>query len=185
MSQYSRRCHSKAMFMSLSSTEHYGKTTRVSCDSTRLPTSLCGKWNSLGQNQDTGEPLREKPKSIRKAAGQSLRRTISWIRSYISVAAIYYLIAEYGESYRRAFYWSLASVLVFYPTLRFLRDGTPNSLPAFSAEYLHSVESGLRLFFQVFALPNLDAVDIAFRLWSALLLAIFFIAVRRKFERKS
>jgi uncharacterized protein YjbI with pentapeptide repeats len=140
------------------------------------------------------ELLRKKPrywkllvvsnKPFRESIGRRLRMTSAWVRSYFSIAELYNLLAEYGESYSRTLYWSVASILFIYPLIRFLRDGISTKIPIWE-QYLQMVGSAVRLYFQVFALPSLRAIDVAFRLWSGLLLATFFIAVRRRFERKS
>ena len=123
----------------------------------------------------------------------SMRVGLRLLRGLISIPAVYYVLAKYGESYRRVIAWSLASVVLIYPIFfsllrRFyiaLRTHSHAvSLENILLQYPEEVNRGFRLFFQVFELPTLDLFDLAFRLWSGLLLAVLYISLRRKLERK-
>lgn len=122
-----------------------------------------------------------------------------WLRGAFFVPAVYYLLAKYGESYRRVIGFSVASILG-YPALLVLTGAginltalrllltRPGNLFAdvrFQSLYFEGVKRTIRLFFQVFEpLQLLKIGDVFFRLWAGLLLALLYISLRRKLERR-
>jgi uncharacterized protein YjbI with pentapeptide repeats len=132
------------------------------------------------------ELLRTKPSHMGDALF-SRTRFAAWLRSWVSIGAVYYILAKYGEDYIWTIAWSITSIFLIYPLVRLTMQcsNTCSQIYCVMSNYSVAVQKAVRLFFQVFELPNLDFTDTIFRLWSALLLAVLFIALKRKFERRT
>lgn len=130
------------------------------------------------------ELMRTKPSFM--GGKMRLSKILRWLGSWFSVGAVYYVLAKYGEDYSRAIIWSLLSIFLIYPAFRLAEQclATCSRIQCILSNYPVHVEIATRIFFQVFELSSLDFPDILFRIWSGLLLAVLFIALKRKYERR-
>lgn len=120
--------------------------------------------------------------TIHNRLSRARHHVVSRAKGLMSIAGIYYILAKYGEDYRRVSAWCFASILL-YPILR-CGPALLSLSPECISLYLTQTAYAFRLFFQLSDLQTLDFPDAVFRLWSALLLALLFISLRRKFERR-
>ena len=107
-------------------------------------------------------------KRLGRAPGTGL---LSWLKRNISLLSVYWILSKYGESYDRALAWIVGSVLLF-AFLRFI------IIPSTSLVEAIALSSGA-----VFQLAGVTALDQVQRIWSVLILALFFLAVRRRLKR--
>jgi len=126
----------------------------------------------------------------------SMNRRVAWdynvnlwrLRKTLSILNLYYRVAKYGESYQRVIAVSAFSILA-YALYIFLVEDAKSIMDLTFVELLFRygdhVVRAFRLFFQVFEAASLSLQEVFFRLWSGLLLAVLYISLRRKLERKS
>jgi len=95
----------------------------------------------------------------------------NWLRRNLSLLSFYSLLSRYGESYNRALIWIIGSVMLF-ASLRVALLATPSLLEALALS-----------FGATFQISGDNLIDHVQRLWSILILALLFLAVRRRLKR--
>lgn len=102
------------------------------------------------------------------------------LRHGLSLYTVYKLLSRYGESYRRAGAWIFISI-GFFALLRMVADLVSGGITAGGIDQIadYFVQS-FAAFFQFGGTTVIDGVE---RLWSLVVLALFVLALRRRFMR--
>lgn len=109
----------------------------------------------------------------RKLSSQP-RRIVLW---HADLHEVYRLLSLYGESYSRAAIW-IVSTIGFFAVIRYVfpaADGVQGA-NSVTDSFTHSIEA----FFQLRSVTFVDSVE---RIWSVILIALFALAIRRRFKR--
>jgi uncharacterized protein YjbI with pentapeptide repeats len=112
-----------------------------------------------------------------EALYRDLRRLRNLRARYLSLYGIYWRLSLYGESYKWAGAWIVGSMLFFAVLQMVVAFEDWSDIPSLIwTGFYHSILA----FFQLRTETPLDVVE---RLWAILILALFFLAVRRRFKR--
>jgi hypothetical protein len=126
--------------------------------------------------------------SLKESTIWHCRVGLWWLRKWISVLTLYHMVANYGESYWRVVIVSTISILVYglYGLIAKSSKAIAElTLTTALSGYVEQVTRAFRLYLQVFETVSLDLGDVLFRVWSGLLLAVLYISLRRKLQRRS